>query len=193
MTRVLTLCQFDLLWACYWIYNTDRLIEVGLSTFTGTGTESLLVNPGIFFLKQLLRDSALWVYAAQPSTGWVLPFTFFILICFSFFFFPSTAFSERHLPGFIIKMMAKISLSEISFQKQCCCQTLQTNYVVKCLTLKYNGHGLTESTILSLVLNRARTILNRKMEGSNSFGLSLHDQIFQESLRDPHPVKRHVQ
>lgn len=110
-----------------------------------------------------------------------------------FFFFPSTAFSERHLPGFIIKMMAKISLSEISFQKQCCCQTLQTNYVVKCLTLKYNGHGLTESTILSLVLNRARTILNRKMEGSNSFGLSLHDQTFQESLRDPHPVKRHVQ
>lgn len=60
--------------------------------------------------------------------------------------------------------MAKISLSEISFQEQCCCQTLQTNYVVKCLTLEYNGHGLTESMILSLALKMARTILNRKME-----------------------------
>lgn len=89
--------------------------------------------------------------------------------------------------------MAKISLTEISFQEQCGCQTLQTNYVVKCLTLEYNGHGLTESMILSLVLKMARTILNRKMEGSNSFSLSLHDQTFQESLRDPHPVKRHVQ
>lgn len=117
-----------------------------------------------------------------------------LLFFFSFsFFFSLAQLPVRDLPGSIIKMMAKISLSEISFQEQCCCQTLQTNYVVKCLTLEYNGHGLTESTILSLALKMARTILNRKMEGSNSLGLSLHDQTFQESLRDPHPVKRRVQ
>lgn len=192
MTGVLRLCQFDLLRVCYWIYNTDGPAEVGLSTLKGTGTELLLANPGVFcFLNQLLRDSTFWVYAAQPSTGWILPFTFSILICF---------FSERSLQWetlawllFIVKMMAKISLTKISSQKQCCCQTLQTNYVAKCSTPEYNGHSLTESKILSLVLKMAGIILNRKKEGSNSFGLSLHDQMFQESSRDPYPGKRHVQ
>jgi len=85
--------------------------------------------------------------------------------------------------------MAKISLSKISFQEQCCCQTLHTTYVAKCLTLEYNGESLTESKILSLVLKMARIILNRKKEGLNGFGLSLHDQMFQASLRDPYPGK----
>lgn len=145
----------------------------------------------LLFPKTAAQGFNLLGLCCSTSTGWILPFTFSILICF----FSERSFQWETLAWllFIVKMMAKISLTKISSQKQCCCQTLQTNYVAKCSTPEYNGHSLTESKILSLVLKMAGIILNRKTEGSNSFGLSLHGQMFQESSRDPYSGKRHVQ
>lgn len=121
------------------------------------------------------------------------PFEFSFNLNNLHFFF--TSFQRKTLAWFlfIIKIMAKISLSKISFQEQCCCQILQTEYVAKCSTLVYNCHSLNESKILSLALKMACIILKSKKEFSNSVGLSLHEQKLQECLRVPYPGKRHVQ